>query len=149
MVVEAKIKDMIDAMQDEDIQELVKIFYQQISPLMKVFQKTLDCLFDFEAALKFCQTYDIFPSLVSKAKLKEMFTVFASFHEQSLINKVGKRKLGGGQEGIRYIDIDLLIEMLITIALSQKTLSKSHSSNLYEASFIKVNSIPILSNLFV
>ena len=37
LVAEDKIKDMLDAMQDEDIQELVKIFYSQIQPLMKLF----------------------------------------------------------------------------------------------------------------
>jgi hypothetical protein len=54
---------------------------------------------------------------VSKARLKELFTVFASFHEQSAVNRVGKRE-GAGEEGKRYIDLDLLIELLTTIALS-------------------------------
>ena len=88
---------------------------------MKLFQSTLDGFLDFEATLRFCQTYDIFPSLVSKARLKELFTVFASFREQSLTNKVGKRQKG--EEGKRYIDIDLLIELLTTVALSQRSLS--------------------------
>ena len=71
--------------------------------MAKLFQSTLDGLFDFEATLRFCQTYDIFPSLISKSRMKELFTVFASFHEQSAVNKVGKRQ-SGGEEGIRYID---------------------------------------------
>jgi hypothetical protein len=70
---------MLGAMQDSDIQELVKIFYAQIHPLIKLFQSTLEGLLDFEATLRFCQTYDIFPSLVSKKQLKELFSVFASF----------------------------------------------------------------------
>ena len=95
---------------------------------------------DFEATLKFCQTYDIFPSLCSKVKLKEFFTVFASFHQQSTINKVGKRTTQslGTEEGKRYIDNDLLIELLITIALSQNTLSSVNQDSQYEGYFIKI-----------
>ncbi len=58
-------------------------------------------------------------------KLKELFTVFASFHYQSLITKVGKRNTVG-EEGKRFIDSDLLIELLVTIALSQRTLSQAN-----------------------
>jgi len=43
--------------------------------------------------------------------------VFASFHEQVAVNKVGKRE-SGVEEGVRYIDFDLLIELLTTVALS-------------------------------
>ncbi|CDW91592.1 UNKNOWN [Stylonychia lemnae] len=136
-IAEDKIKDMLDAMQDVDIQGLIKIFYNQIQPLMRLFQSTLEGLMDFEATLRFCQTYDIFPSLCSKVKLKELFTVFASFHQQSMINKVGKRK-ALGEEGKRYIDNDLLIELLVTIGLSQKTLSSQNQENQYEGYFIKV-----------
>lgn len=82
-----------------------------------MFQSTLDGLYDFEATLKFCQVYDVFPSLISKSRLKELFTVFASFHEQGSVNRVGKRQ-GTGEEGTRYIDIDLMIELLTTVALS-------------------------------
>ena len=81
---------------------------------------------------------------MSKAKLKELFTVFASFHEQSMINKVGKRKLG--EEGKRFIDIDLFIEMLTTIALSQRSLSKGNNEgNIYDTYFIKV----IITHVFI
>ena len=101
--------------------------------------------------MKFCQGYDIFPSLISKARLKELFTVFASFHEQSAVNKVGKRQ-GGGEEGRRYIDFDLLIELLITIALSQRAMSKTSGnpligSNIYEIYFIKVTFLTSLNFL--
>jgi hypothetical protein len=116
-VAEALIKDMLDAMQDDDVAELVKLFGTQIAPLASLFQSTLSGLFDFEATLKFCQTYDIFPSLASKARLKDLFSIFASFHEQSSVNKVGKRT-GAGEEGRRYIDMDLLGELLTTVAIS-------------------------------
>jgi hypothetical protein len=49
--------------------------------------------------------------------LKKLFTVFASFHEQVAVNKVGKRE-NGVEEGVRYIDFELLIELLTTVALS-------------------------------
>ncbi len=78
-VAEEKIKEMLDAMQDDDITELVKIFFSQIHPLIIQHQSTLEGLLDFEATLKFCLTYDIFQSLVSKIQVKELFTVFASF----------------------------------------------------------------------
>lgn len=45
---------MLDALQDEDVAELVKIFSQQVEPLAKMFQSTLTGLFDFEDTLKFC-----------------------------------------------------------------------------------------------
>jgi hypothetical protein len=54
--------------------------------------------------------------MISKVKLKELFTVFASFHEQSKDNKVAKKKLHT-EEGRRFIDDNLLIELLTTIAL--------------------------------
>ena len=82
---------MLDAMQDEDITTLVKLFSTQIQPVATLFQSTLEGLFDFEATLRFCLAYDIFPSLISKAHLKKLFTVFASFHEETAVNKVGKR----------------------------------------------------------
>jgi hypothetical protein len=72
---------------------------------------------NFEDTLKFCQAFDIFPCLVNKTRMKELFTVFASFHEQTAVNKVGKRETGV-EEGVRYIDFELLIELLTTIALS-------------------------------
>lgn len=80
-VAEEKIKEMLDAMQDDHISQLVKIFFSQIHPLIIQFQSTLEGLLDFEATLKFCLTYDIFPSLVSKLQMKELFTVFASFQQ--------------------------------------------------------------------
>lgn len=72
---------------------------------------------NFESVQRFCQAFDIFPSLVNKARLKELFTVFASFHEQTAVSKLGKRE-NGVEEGVRYIDFELLIELLTTIALS-------------------------------
>jgi hypothetical protein len=62
---------------------------------------------------------------VSKSRLKELFTVFASFHEQSSVNRVGKRQ-GSGEEGTRYIDLELMIELLTTVALSQKAISRAN-----------------------
>ena len=52
------------------------------------------------------------------------------------MNKVGKRQ-GGGEEGTRYIDFQLLIEVLTTIALGQKVTSQS--TNVYDLYFIKVS----------
>jgi hypothetical protein len=60
--------------------------------------------------------------MISKVKLKELFTVFALFHEQSKDNKTAKKKLLI-EEGKRFIDDNLLIELLTTIALNQKTVS--------------------------
>ena len=125
---------MLDAMQDDDVAELVRVFGTQVGPLAKPFQTTLDGRFDFEALVRFCQTYDIFPSLASKAHLKDLFTVFASFHEQSSVNKMGRRLQGA--EGARCIDADLLIELLTTVAMSQKAMTRTPS--LYEGYFIKV-----------
>ena len=52
------------------------------------------------------------------------------------MNKVGKRQ-GWGEEGTRYIDFQLLIEVLTTIALGQKVTSQS--TNVYDLYFIKVS----------
>lgn len=43
------------------------------------------------------------------------------------VNKVGKRE-SGVEEGVRYIDFELLIELLTTVALSQKAMSYQASS---------------------
>lgn len=55
--------------------------------------------------------------MISKVKLKELFIVFASFHEKSLESKVARKKLHI-EEGRRFIDDNLLIELLTTVALS-------------------------------
>lgn len=43
-----------------------------------------------------------------------------------------------GEEGKRYIDKDLMIELLVTIAISQTNLSSAYSDSQYESYFIKV-----------
>lgn len=44
-----------------------------------------------------------------------------------------------GEEGKRYIDKDLLIELLVTIAISQSTLSQSfEEGQQYDKYFVKI-----------
>jgi len=54
------------------------------------------------------------------------------------VSKVGKRQSMHGEEGKRYIDKDLMIELLVTIAISQTNLSSAYSDSQYESYFIKV-----------
>lgn len=77
--------------------------------------------------------------MISKVKLKELFIVLASFHEKSLENKVARKKLHI-EEGRRFIDDNLLIELLTTVALSQKSVSEENQGDQYKAYFTKVRS---------
>jgi len=54
------------------------------------------------------------------------------------VSKVGKRQSMHGEEGKRYIDKDLMIELLVTIAISQTNLSSAYSDSQYESYFIKI-----------
>jgi hypothetical protein len=102
--IEDKIENLKDLQSSEDFIKLLEITHKSITPIFLYYTKDTNNYLSRENFLKFCKDYEIFPSLMSKAKLNSFFIGISQYSQI-------------GNENNILIEQSLFIDLLSLIAL--------------------------------
>ena len=102
--IEDKIENLKDLQSSEDFIKLLEITHKSITPIFLYYTKDTNNYLSRENFLKFCKDYEIFPSLMSKAKLNSFFIAISQYSQI-------------GNENNILIEQSLFIDLLSLIAL--------------------------------
>ena len=102
--VDDKIEHLKELQNSEDFIKILEITHKSMTPIFKYYSKNTNNYLSRENFLKFCKDYEIFPSLISKAKLNSFFIGISQYSQIGDDNNI-------------LIEQSLFIDLLSLIAL--------------------------------
>lgn len=118
---------LMQMLQNEDVIEVLGLAHQVMTPYFLYYADSKGFM-NFEAFMKFCKDFQIFPSLVNKSKLLRFFYTLAGIQARTELeaSRTAQDELAKtpGQTELELIDQHLFIEALALVA------AEIHCSNL-------------------